>query len=80
MGPFHCMAVNSMSASSSSSFGTMCTRFGIDAQITDVEEAVMGGTVVAGEASAIHAEDHRQILQADVVHDRDRRRAVRNVE
>src|SRR5437899_332069 len=29
IGPFHCKAVNSMSASSSSSFGTMCTRLGI---------------------------------------------------
>ena len=30
---------------------------------------MMRGTVVAGEAAAVHAEDHRQILQAHVVHD-----------
>ncbi len=29
----------------------------------------MRGAVVGGQAAAIHAEDHRQILQADVVHD-----------
>ena len=39
------------------------------AQIADVEEAVVRGAVVAGEAAAIHAEDHGQVLQADVVHD-----------
>ena len=29
----------------------------------------MGGPVVGREPAAIHAEDHRQILQADIVHD-----------
>ena len=40
------------------------------AQIGDVEEAVMRGAVVAGEAGAIHAEKHGKLLQADVVDDR----------
>ena len=39
------------------------------AQITDVENPVVGGTVVGGEAAPIHAEDHRQVLQADIVDD-----------
>ncbi len=29
----------------------------------------MRGAVVAGEAGAIHAEENRQLLQADIVHD-----------
>ena len=39
------------------------------AQIADVEKAVVRRAVVGGEASPIHAEDHRQVLQADIVHD-----------
>ena len=39
------------------------------AQVGDVEEAVMGGAVVAGEAGAVHAEDDGELLQADVVDD-----------
>ncbi len=39
------------------------------AQVADVEQPVMRRPVVARQAAAIHAEDHRQILQADVVHD-----------
>ena len=39
------------------------------AQIADVEKAVVRRAVVGGKAAAIHAEDHRQILQADIVHD-----------
>ena len=39
------------------------------AQIADVEEAVVGGAVVAGEAAAVHAEDDGEILQRNVVHD-----------
>jgi hypothetical protein len=38
-------------------------------QVADVEEAVVRGAVVAGEPGAVHAEDHRQLLQADVVDD-----------
>src|ERR1039457_3612273 len=40
------------------------------AEIADVEQAVVGGTVVGREAAAIHAENHRQVLQADIVNDR----------
>src|SRR5208283_4239060 len=39
------------------------------AKITDVEEAVMRGAIVAGKATAIHAENDRKILEADVVND-----------
>ena len=40
------------------------------AQVADVEQPVMGRPIVAGEPAAVHAEDHRQVLQADVMHDR----------
>ena len=39
------------------------------AQVRDVEEPVVGRTVVGAQARAIHAEDHGQVLQADVVVD-----------
>ena len=39
------------------------------AQVADVEEAVVGRAVVAGEAAAVHAEHDVEILQADVVDD-----------
>ena len=29
----------------------------------------MGGAIIAGEAAAVHAEDHGKVLQANVVHD-----------
>ena len=35
--------------------------------IGDVEQAVMGGPVIPGKPPPVHTEDHRQILQADVV-------------
>ena len=37
------------------------------AQIGDVEQAVMRRAVVGGKPGAVHAENHRQILQAHVV-------------
>ena len=40
------------------------------AQVADVEQAVVRRAVVAAQAAAVHAEDDRQILQADVVHNR----------
>src|ERR1035441_8321778 len=40
------------------------------AEIADVEQAVVRGTVVGREAAAIQAENHRQVLQADIVNDR----------
>ena len=39
------------------------------AEIADVEEAVVGGAVVAGEAAAVHTEDDGEILQGNVVDD-----------
>ena len=50
-------------------FGRHENHLGNAAQIGDVEEAVMRGAVVAGEAGAVHAEEHGQLLQADVVDD-----------
>ena len=37
------------------------------AQIGDVEQAVMRRAVVGRKAGAVHAENHRQILQRDVM-------------
>lgn len=37
------------------------------AKIRNVEQTVMRGAVVGGKAGAIHAENHRQVLQANVV-------------
>ena len=42
---------------------------GDGSQVADVEEAVVRGAVVAGEASAVHAEGDIEILQRDVVND-----------
>ena len=42
---------------------------GDGSQVADVEKAVVRGAVVAGEASAIHAEGDIEILQRDVVND-----------
>ena len=39
------------------------------AQVADVEEAVVGGAVVAAEAAAVHAERDVEILQRDVMDD-----------
>ena len=39
------------------------------AQVSDVEEAVVGGAIVAGEPGAIHAEEDGELLQGDVVDD-----------
>ena len=58
-----------MSASSSSSLGAIERHLRDAAQIGDVEEAVMRGAVVAGEAGAVHAEEHGKLLQRDIVDD-----------
>ncbi len=60
----------SMSAKFVFVFGRHEDDLGNAAQVGDVEEAVMRGAVVAGEAGAIHAEEDGQLLQADVVDDR----------
>ena len=39
------------------------------AQVGDVEQAVVRRAVLRRKPGAVHAEDHRQILQADVVND-----------
>ena len=39
------------------------------AEVADVEEAVVGGAVVAAEAAAVHAEADREVLQRDVMND-----------
>ena len=39
------------------------------AQVGDVEQPMMSGTVVAGKPGAIHAEENRQLLQTNVMHD-----------
>ena len=39
------------------------------AQIADVKKTVMRRAIIAGKPTAIHAEDNRQVLQANVVHD-----------
>ena len=49
--------------------GVHVHEVGDAAQIADVEEAVVGGAVVAAQAAAIHAEDDGQVLERDVVHD-----------
>ena len=69
MGPSWCSAVKSMSASSSSLLGVEVDHVRDAAQVADVEEAVVGRAVVAGEAAAVHAEHDVEILQADVVDD-----------
>jgi hypothetical protein len=51
LGPGSSKAVFIMSASSSSSLGGHQNDLGNAAQESDVEEAVMGGAVVAGEAA-----------------------------
>jgi len=50
-------------------FGGHDNDVGDIAEIADIEESVMGGAVVAGEAGAVHAEDNRELLQADIVND-----------
>ena len=69
LGPSIVSAVAIMSASSSSSFGAMQHHVGNAAKIADVEEAMMRGAVVAGEARPIHAEDNGELLQSNVVDD-----------
>ena len=44
-------------------------HLGNAAQIADIEQAVMRGAVVAGEAGAVHAEQDGKLLQAHVVDD-----------
>ena len=39
------------------------------AQVGDVEQPVVGRTVVGAQAGAVHAEDHRQVLETDIVMD-----------
>ena len=39
------------------------------AQVGDVEDAVVGRPVVADQSRPVHREDHRELLQADVVYD-----------
>ena len=60
-------AVRSMRCSSSWLDGAMTVRVGDDAQVREVEGAVMRGAVVADQAGAVDGEDHRQALQADVL-------------
>ena len=36
-------------------------------QVGEIEQAMVRGPISSGEACAIHAEHHRQILQRDVV-------------
>ncbi len=38
-------------------------------EVADIEEAVVGGSVVTAETGAIHAEGHVKVLQCDVVND-----------
>ena len=44
-------------------------HLGNTAEIADVEQTVVCWAVVAGEAGAIHAENHGKLLQGDVMHD-----------
>ncbi len=51
-------------------FGNHVDDVGNAAQIADVEQPVVRGTIISGEPASIHAEDNRQVLQANVMHDR----------
>ena len=42
-------------------------QIGQAAQVRDIEQTVVGRTVVGRQARAVHAENHRQILQANVM-------------
>ena len=44
-------------------------HIGQAAQVGEIEDAVMGAAVVPGEPGAIHREDDRQTLHADIVND-----------
>ena len=50
-------------------FGNHVDDVGNATQIADVEKTVMRRSIIAGKPAAIHAEDDRQVLQANIVHD-----------
>ena len=42
---------------------------GDGAEVGDIEQAVMGRTIITGKATSVHAHSHRKVLQGDIVND-----------
>ena len=50
-------------------FGLHVNETGNGSEVTDIKEAVVGGSVITGKSTAIHTKTDGEVLEGDVVHD-----------